>query len=444
MDSTTSQPSTMQPFRFLDLPGELRNKIYTITLCTFKRLNHEDEFPSTNPQSIESLAQKLDTALLCTNRQVYKEAYDILIKINRFVQIKVEDNMCLPMPPNSTVITTNRNGSIFSADARTSMDNFKGYVMSLSLASKYPRYPESIDADDVLGPAYFMILGDDLPLLCSLLDNMEGDQPFFNSNLKLSIRLVPEPPRQPMCGDTLKDFFTNDATTELFRPLRRHIHGVKDVEVVGINCQAAAVSARAKLAQDRYTSYERLVRGMRRTISEGLQNLESGHIQQAALYFRLGLRQGRMVAQSSTWRNLNGRYGRDFQEAFCSAYVDLSLNLSRANNLEAKAADNESDRFDALVRSEHAIMEALSIIKGDRPFWRDFRWGPSEAQWNSHSLRRCEITRLGDIYESLDFAIADIQYAIEWATEETMLEEMEQERDALLAWKASLEQNPGL
>lgn len=86
-------------FRFEDLPGEIRNKIYAELLCTF-------DSPSVLPELLQSfhvlkrkydidgvrtLAQHNDPAILRTSQAIYREASHFMQTANVF--IKVETNL---------------------------------------------------------------------------------------------------------------------------------------------------------------------------------------------------------------------------------------------------------------------------------------------------------------------------------------------------------------
>jgi len=72
------------PFRFRDLPSEIRNKVYGELLCSF------GPRPTTadlgNTFKLASARHTIDTAILRTNKTTYLEAYDVMIKKNRFVK----------------------------------------------------------------------------------------------------------------------------------------------------------------------------------------------------------------------------------------------------------------------------------------------------------------------------------------------------------------------
>ena len=88
-------PNPTQPFRFLDLPGELRDKVYTLLLCSFEdALDEHEIYPRffSNGKGSGHLSKVLhtnDPAILRASSLVYREAYHIMMKTNRFIRISL-------------------------------------------------------------------------------------------------------------------------------------------------------------------------------------------------------------------------------------------------------------------------------------------------------------------------------------------------------------------
>jgi hypothetical protein len=145
-----------EPFRFLDLPGEIRNNVYNLLLCSF-----DDEL-NPEPGPISSVSRRCPSfsasSLLRTNKQIHDEAFDYMIKRNQFIRISCRglDARGLFIDDRVPVITT---------DAEE-VDQFNGCVMHMTLSK--PVFATSSPSAFV---EYDMIvLLADLPLLCEKLD----------------------------------------------------------------------------------------------------------------------------------------------------------------------------------------------------------------------------------------------------------------------------------
>jgi hypothetical protein len=77
----------IRPFRFLDLPGELRNNVYEYMLCSF-----DDGTPQAGV--IKPVNHSVNTAILRTSSQVHRETYDIIVS-NQFVMIESHEHLPL-------------------------------------------------------------------------------------------------------------------------------------------------------------------------------------------------------------------------------------------------------------------------------------------------------------------------------------------------------------
>ncbi|CAN9329941.1 unnamed protein product [Alternaria alternata] len=117
-------------FRFRDLPGEIRNKVYRIVLCSFRPP------PTTiEPSSFftpELAKHDIETSILRTSKETYLEAYDVMVKSNRFVKITSSRGHSLRGPLKGRAIR------MIAIDEEI-VDKFKGYVLSVHIGFKSPR-----------------------------------------------------------------------------------------------------------------------------------------------------------------------------------------------------------------------------------------------------------------------------------------------------------------
>jgi hypothetical protein len=83
-------------FRLMDLPGEIRNQIYQHLLCSFNYKYGPDGLPNElermlqqkpKPNGVYHAKHSINTNILRSNRTVHREAYDVMMKTNRFIRI---------------------------------------------------------------------------------------------------------------------------------------------------------------------------------------------------------------------------------------------------------------------------------------------------------------------------------------------------------------------
>jgi hypothetical protein len=70
-----------QPFRFMDLPRELRDKIYRNLLCSFIP-------PLRSDSGLVIMNHSLNMDILRTSSTVHEEAHEVMIKTNQFVHVR--------------------------------------------------------------------------------------------------------------------------------------------------------------------------------------------------------------------------------------------------------------------------------------------------------------------------------------------------------------------
>ncbi|KAH8811693.1 hypothetical protein F5884DRAFT_855033 [Xylogone sp. PMI_703] len=104
------------PFRFGDLPAEVRNKIYELVLVS--------EQESINLSANEHISGGIETAILCTSKKIYKEASTILYN-NKFA---VHYNEWLEGTPLRQDIHASENGGRIPHNCTLSRDRFGNVI----------------------------------------------------------------------------------------------------------------------------------------------------------------------------------------------------------------------------------------------------------------------------------------------------------------------------
>jgi hypothetical protein len=112
----------VKAFPFLSLPAELRNKIYKLLLCSFVEPT-TSLYEKFNCRMRTISTGSIDTAILRTSTQVHREAYDVMVKTNRLVQV------IHPKDPDLVRILKTKRVPIVLMSGR----HYQGYSMRITL-----------------------------------------------------------------------------------------------------------------------------------------------------------------------------------------------------------------------------------------------------------------------------------------------------------------------
>lgn len=87
--NTYEKTKATNTFRFTDLPGEIRNKIYTILLCSFEHQETDATSPALHKGSgeITKLRNNISPQILRTSRTISNEACYVMRRKNLFVEV---------------------------------------------------------------------------------------------------------------------------------------------------------------------------------------------------------------------------------------------------------------------------------------------------------------------------------------------------------------------
>jgi hypothetical protein len=226
--------SPSMPFRFLDLPGELRNNIYDLLLCSW---NDEIEC---EPKFVGGLRKRSlvhdATSLLRTNKQVHNEASDYMMKRNQFVRVT-----CRGLDINSLFLGDEMIPAI-TTDSRKARQ-FESYLMHVTLSK-----PATTSAPIDFSETEIMMLRADLPALCRQLD-IESAMADANARASEHLSISATVSFNPFH----KDMFTPAIQQHLLEPIAAHLRGISNLNISGPISTTIAQDVVSQVAQPRWT-----------------------------------------------------------------------------------------------------------------------------------------------------------------------------------------------
>ncbi|KAF1942251.1 hypothetical protein EJ02DRAFT_178677 [Clathrospora elynae] len=406
-----------QPFRFFDLPGEIRNNIYDLLLCSW---NNELEQA---PDMISKLSRRrpayASTALFHTNKQIYAEASDYMIKRNQFVRITCRglDVRKLFLAEGVPVITT---------DARK-VSLFNGYVMHMTL-SKPAFSPSAFQFAEF----EMMMLRADLPVLCAQLD-VESVMADANSttsehaSIHASIRFN--------CAHSR--FFTTKVQERLLNPVATLLRGIPNLSISGPVDTTLAEAVKHEIAGPRWTDPDATLEEIGMGVDVGKRQWQQDNIYAAAESWAYAMRTLERMRHSSSWIGLHKVGGEKFVNK--TADLHFTLNLLHAQFLQADMSRHQVQGPLVQRNGRIALHHLHKCETASARFAQHAAatWTPSNQQTAKMLFRHARCLRLMKDSASRVKAVTLIEEAAALAPTDLAIRD---EKDLVFMWNAELEE----
>ncbi|KAE8844222.1 hypothetical protein HRS9122_05325 [Pyrenophora teres f. teres] len=421
---TDNTPIT--PFRFRDLPGEIRKKIYCLILCEFRRPEEKSDnsLDLLNCMETNTLVEhEVETTILLTSKEIYREAYDVMVKTNRFV--KITSVRSIPLP----VALSGHQAPLVSAKERV-VNNFKGYVLDIHL--NYKREGQSVRDDRELPGRQAMtcmVLHRDLVKVCSAFNDLDAHLKGLVAMLKMSITIAPnlECMRSDPISPSFDDFFTKKTQQALLKPLTDNLYGYQGVQIKGHVDSALAAAARQDLAQDRYSNPTAVLAEFAKEKEEGSRLFREKNSEAAILRWLDAALEVDKLLQSTSWPKLIRRGGEEFVSQLATIYFLMQLNI-------AHVQVGSMPGFAPELLAENALnMAVRSIAKN---YWmKDYKYVPAPTHMAKLRYRFAMFYRLQANPENANRALVYINGALNVQPGDAAIM---REKENIVAWKQAV------
>jgi hypothetical protein len=447
--------SPTPPFRFLDLPGEIRNRVYEIILCSFEPAPPSEplgkgliQIQSGRIQELVSgicpAVHSIETAILCTSKQVHREAYDVMVKANQFIHVRTTDISMSQLLIGSQV-------PIVTMD-RAHADQFQGYVLRVNMSAVPGGWIDEYDREDVdmesedfdaeiharpigHGPHFsFMILGRDWNTFCRMLAEADIYVEGFSTNVKLVLDLNPWALTLPNYKAPIADFFTPKTQEGLLRPFRSQLRGFIHVEINLPVPSALANAIQREVSQSPWTDPHKILTSLREAQDTGARFYDQGKITEASEHWTTAVSDVRRMRGSSSWSALVTKGGSAFVKQLVELQFELllssaqnSLRVIKASPNNKKAVMTVGDVVTSNLQEASDLSDDISlgeIVSGSA-------WRPSDSQMAKLYFMQAQCWRLMGEIDVLEDALHWIDMADDLVPNDA---EIEQEKREVLAW----------
>ncbi|KAG6366714.1 hypothetical protein INS49_000893 [Diaporthe citri] len=282
-----------KPFRFLDLPIEVRNAIYHVVLCEpppakLRRVEQADLLWL--PEGMATITHPSEMQILQASRQVHAEARDVMLRGNQFIRIRARG---VGQVIKGFLLA--RQIPIVRTTA-LSRDRFQGYVMTHSIELTSDR-PEDFPGPKQDTDVDLVILHRDLDLFCEALATrgtlmVRG----FGSLTKHNLTI-----HNPF-DSTLSPGFMGEKNQErLLQPYRHHLRGFSHFSVDGNLSASLAESVKKAVAEENLPEPEEVVAEFKRSKDLGNRFFRQKEFHKAAEAYTTGYIKVALIRNGNIW-----------------------------------------------------------------------------------------------------------------------------------------------
>lgn len=413
-----------KPFRFLDLPIEVRNAIYHVILCDpppakLRRVEQADLLWL--PEGMAMIRHPSEMHILQTSRQVHAEARDAMLRGNQFIRIRaqgvgqvIKGFLLARQIPIIHITALSRN-------------RFKGYVMTHSIELTCDR-PEDFPGPKHETDVDLVILRRDLDLFCEALA-VRGTLMVrgFGSLTRHTLTI-----HNPFDSTISKDFMSEKNQERLLQPYRHHLRGFSRFSIDGNVSAPLAESVKKAVAEEDLPLPEEVLADFKRNKDMGNRYFRQKEFHKAAEAYTTGYIKVALIRNGNLWQQVAANGGQSFLHAIAETYYQVCLNCAQ-NILVFLRETSESDQTKIRYYCGKADYHVKSAMAAGDNFTTD--WRPNLQQMAKLSFRAASIER---VLGNMDAAKSLIDIARQQSPSDPVIRREAEEIEALMRSQAGL------
>lgn len=373
----------MQFLYLISCLGELRDEVYKLLLCAVKPPPPPRKNGAIRDKPPSYYLRSIHPAILEVNKQLHREAYSTMIKINRFIHCVIHG-----ITPSSDTLREATRRIICDDEDR--IKALEGCAMSVTIEPQDAMWEPQMIAYSNSTVTHYMILGKD----CRGLVDAIADRHIPNSGKTLDISVAVAPylkTKTHMREELFETFFHETALQEsLLKPFREGLHGVKGFKITGVDKSVAEAVCR-QVFRDRWTHHEAVLQDLQSAKECGDDAFRTKDLFTASQTWETAIGDIEHIHKSSAWENLVVKGKTTFLDAIAELYFLLCLNVV---HVQLMGIEKPIRGYQPLRSQEWHLNYAAMHMKlsnaSSTPsqWWRQHHWEPSDEQKAKYMFRR--------------------------------------------------------
>ncbi|KAF8856025.1 hypothetical protein BDZ45DRAFT_484646 [Acephala macrosclerotiorum] len=405
------------PFRFLDLPREIRDRIYDIILSVpeHKQPEREEAGLYDIPHEVTKLRCNVETQILQTCRKIYSEAEYIMRETNLFIKVTVRFLFEEILP----VLIAERLPILRIPPKKVKY--FKGSVLSHEITVLAPIQEKA---------KTFVFLYRDLERFCKALANAQWQVSRHDEMVSHVVTLV-----DPYAGEktsNLQTFYSRKLQEKLIAPYRAELRGFPHFKFKGAIASDLKKTAETEITRPVTLDPKDVLVEVEELKTQGNSCFRNGDRRGASEYWAQALMKMERVMGGKAGQRLQDAGGVPFLNSMAALTFDLNSNMAQ-NHLKSMRQYAGNQRLVSLFAANlsdsiFAAIRAASKYPGST-------WRPTPQQVAKIAYKKAVGVRLG----GEELLISQAEGAIETALNAMPGDvEIQREKQRIAQWRSRI------